>query len=133
LQYSLNRSLIPTKPFSYLDMLSLLSKASLVLTDSGGIQEEACLLHVPCLTIRNNTERVTTVTLGANHLIKVGRDSILSAINELVENGIIPWKIPIRWDKQVATRILDTIENAMVMLSEAKSNNFFFKGERKWS
>lgn len=121
LQSSLNRSLIATDPFSYLDMLSLLSDAFLALTDSGGVQEEACLLHVPCLTIRKNTERVTTVNLGANRLIKGERNSILSAINGLVENGVAPWMAPLNWDKQITKRILGILEANLHLKTEVVS------------
>ena len=74
------------EPLGYLDFLILLSKARFVLTDSGGIQEETNIMHVPCLTLRDNTERPETVSAGSNIVIGVEPDRVLPKINELIEN-----------------------------------------------
>lgn len=104
-----NGSLLATEAFSYIDMLSMLMNARLVLTDSGGVQEEACLLQVPCLTIRNNTERVVTVNVGANRLVSAEKKQILRAIDEKLDMES-EWAVPANWDNQVAKRILEVIE-----------------------
>jgi UDP-N-acetylglucosamine 2-epimerase (non-hydrolysing) len=97
----------------YLDMLSLIRNAALVLTDSGGVQEEACVLQVPCLTIRENTERVATIAIGANRLVPAGRRDISDAINALLTSEKPSWDRPERWDKRVSARIADVIEASL--------------------
>ena len=64
-----DKAFIPISPLSYLDCLSCLSRAKLLLTDSGGLQEEACILRVPCITLRNSTERPMTLKIGSNILV----------------------------------------------------------------
>ena len=66
------------EPLGYTDNLALMAKATVVLTDSGGIQEETTALSVPCLTLRNNTERPITITEGTNRLVGITSESILS-------------------------------------------------------
>lgn len=95
----------------YLDFLVLEANASIVLTDSGGIQEETTVLGVPCLTLRENTERPVTVQYGTNKLIGHDRDRIVNEVyNGLIEqrNGLIPEL----WDGNSAERIVDVIRNA---------------------
>jgi UDP-N-acetylglucosamine 2-epimerase (non-hydrolysing) len=72
------------EPVSYLDFLRLESEARLVLTDSGGVQEETCILGVPCVTLRDNTERPETVEVGSNIVSGVEEASILSAVEEML-------------------------------------------------
>jgi len=98
-----------TEPLGYLDFLRLMSSAAVVLTDSGGIQEETTILKVPCLTLRDNTERPVTVTYGSNQV--VGRDParILAAYKDAVNpNGRI-LRTPPLWDGQAARRIVDVL------------------------
>ncbi|MEP7207671.1 MAG: UDP-N-acetylglucosamine 2-epimerase (non-hydrolyzing) [Casimicrobiaceae bacterium] len=92
-------------PLGYLEMLGLLAEAKLVLTDSGGIQEEATALGVPCLTLRDNTERPITVSEGTNTL--VGRDpgAIARGVDEILANGGKGGRIPEGWDGKAAERI----------------------------
>ncbi|MBR1368262.1 UDP-N-acetylglucosamine 2-epimerase [Methanocalculus chunghsingensis] len=71
-------------PVGFLDFLQLESKARLVLTDSGGVQEESCILGVPCVTLRENTERPETIRVGANMLAGTDRDKILSSSREMI-------------------------------------------------
>src|SRR3989338_3423002 len=71
------KNLIVTQPLGYLDFLCLMSNSKLVLTDSGGIQEEATVLGVPCITLRNNTERPVTVEQGTNLLVSTNKDNII--------------------------------------------------------
>jgi UDP-N-acetylglucosamine 2-epimerase (non-hydrolysing) len=92
-------------PQPYLDTLSLVAGASVVLTDSGGLQEETSVLGVPCLTLRENTERPVTVTLGTSRLVGNSTASIESAFDDAVEGS---WhrgqQIPM-WDGRAGTRI----------------------------
>jgi len=68
-------------PLGYLDFLCLIMNASLIVTDSGGIQEEACILQVPCITIRENTERPETVDVGANKIVDLDKEKLIQAIH----------------------------------------------------
>ena len=74
-------------PLSYLDFLRLESEAGLILTDSGGVQEEACVLHVPCVTLRENTERPETVDVGANIVAGVSSGEILASVEVMLNRG----------------------------------------------
>ena len=72
------------EPIGYRDFLQLLSKSRLVMTDSGGVQEEACILRVPCVTIRTSTERPETVEVGANIVAGVSKDGILEGVEKML-------------------------------------------------
>jgi UDP-N-acetylglucosamine 2-epimerase (non-hydrolysing) len=100
-------------PVGYLDFLALLRDARLVLTDSGGIQEETTVLGVPCVTLRENTERPITIELGTNTL--AGHDSakIVAAAYRALDDQTTrtPRDIP-RWDGRTADRILDALWQA---------------------
>ncbi len=99
-----------TDPLGYLDFLRLLTDAQMVLTDSGGIQEETTALGVPCLTLRDSTERPVTVTEGTNRIVGTDPDAIETAISEL-RNGKKPkGRRPALWDGQAAGRIVDILE-----------------------
>lgn len=82
-----------TKPLGYLDFLQLEANARLVLTDSGGLQEESCILGVPCVTLRDNTERPETIEVGANVLAGTDPDAMLSCVGEMLTRGR-PWANP---------------------------------------
>ncbi len=96
------------EPLGYLDFLGLMSKARLVLTDSGGIQEETTALGVPCVTLRDNTERPITIEVGTNRLAGTQRDQILRATTEALESDK-PGRLPDLWDGHAAQRILDIV------------------------
>ena len=99
------------EPLGYLDFLGLMAKARLVLTDSGGIQEETTALGVPCVTIRKNTERPVTIEQGTNQLAGTSREGILAAAARL-EVDQIPraGRVPDLWDGQAARRVVDVLE-----------------------
>jgi UDP-N-acetylglucosamine 2-epimerase (non-hydrolysing) len=103
---------ILTAPLSYLDFLHLMSNARLVLTDSGGVQEETTILQVPCLTLRENTERPITIERGTNKLVGVDPDCILPIALAALEKDPEPGRIPDLWDGKAAARILDVLESA---------------------
>jgi UDP-N-acetylglucosamine 2-epimerase (non-hydrolysing) len=102
--------LILTPPLSYLDFLRLTSEARLVLTDSGGIQEETTVLRVPCLTLRENTERPVTITQGSNRLVGTDPAMILEAAREALAAPARATQVPDLWDGQAAARIADILD-----------------------
>jgi len=81
-------------PVGYLDMLLLIDNASYICTDSGGIQEEACILRTPCLTLRDNTERPETVEVGSNKIVGFNRDKIEDAFQYFENMKNYEWEIP---------------------------------------
>jgi len=97
-----------TNPLGYLDFLCLMTSAALVVTDSGGIQEETTCLGVPCVTVRENTERPITVTVGTNVLAGVSREGIRAAIQRQLRSQTAG-TVPELWDGRSAARILDAI------------------------
>jgi UDP-N-acetylglucosamine 2-epimerase (non-hydrolysing) len=102
-------------PVGYLDMLSLQRDAAAVLTDSGGVQEETCMVGTPCVTVRRNTERQITVALGSNRLVSASKDRILAGVAEAL-TGPKEWAIPERWDDHVAERVVAALESGIVPL-----------------
>jgi UDP-N-acetylglucosamine 2-epimerase (non-hydrolysing) len=99
-----------TEPLGYLDFMKLVSHARLVLTDSGGIQEETTVLGVPCLTLRENTERPITCDEGTNTLIGLDPDRIIAAGLKALAAPAKTGRVPRLWDGQAAARILDVLE-----------------------
>jgi len=96
-------------PVGYLDFLCLLSKATLVLTDSGGIQEETTALGVPCLTLRENTERPITISQGTNLLVGTDPAKIVAAARNALNGNGKSGRIPPLWDGQAAPRIVEIL------------------------
>jgi UDP-N-acetylglucosamine 2-epimerase (non-hydrolysing) len=92
-------------PIGYLEFLNLMANARIVLTDSGGIQEETTILNVPCLTLRDNTERPITCEIGSNRLAGTKRNDILAAYREVMSNDHLESRIPPLWDGHAAERI----------------------------
>lgn len=92
-------------PLSYLEMLGLMTKARLVLTDSGGIQEETTALGVPCITLRENTERPITVEQGTNTVVGSDSAPILAAVADVLSRGGKAGRIPELWDGKASQRI----------------------------
>jgi len=97
--------LIVMDPLGYLEFLSLMNDARLVLTDSGGIQEETTVLGIPCLTLRDNTERPITVEQGTNVLVGNSRRRILEAGETALNGGVRESRVPELWDGRAAERI----------------------------
>ncbi|HNI22321.1 MAG TPA: UDP-N-acetylglucosamine 2-epimerase (non-hydrolyzing) [Plasticicumulans sp.] len=93
-------------PVGYFEMLGLMREARLVLTDSGGLQEETTALGVPCLTLRENTERPITITQGTNTLVGTDADAIRAAVREVLVTGGKAGRTPERWDGHAAGRIV---------------------------
>ena len=97
------------EPLGYLQFLGLMAQARLVLTDSGGIQEETTALAVPCLTLRANTERPITVTQGSNILLGADPDAIGPAVVSILQGRGTSGRVPDLWDGHAAQRIADIV------------------------
>ncbi len=98
-------------PLPYIEFLGLMSNAKLVVTDSGGIQEETTYLGVQCITVRENTERPITVELGTNHLTGTVANNILRVFNDIVEGRCKRGEIPSKWDGNSGKRIANVIND----------------------
>jgi len=107
------RGLILTEPLGYLEFLRLTSEARLVLTDSGGIQEETTILQVPCLTMRENTERPITIAQGTNRLVGMDPGKILRAALDTLDAPPRSLAPPEFWDGKASARILDVLERSL--------------------
>jgi len=103
------KNLIITEPLGYLDFLCLISNARFVITDSGGIQEETTVLNVPCITIRDNTERPVTVEQGTNMLVSTDKGKIIDTCNRVLKGASFKAKIPKFWDGKAAQRVVKVI------------------------
>jgi UDP-N-acetylglucosamine 2-epimerase (non-hydrolysing) len=108
-----DKQLITTEPLGYLDFLKLEENAKLVLTDSGGVQEETTFLKVPCLTLRENTERSVTITSGTNHLVGLDPDAIMSKVDALLQDGHRDFMLPPLWDGKASQRIVKVLESVL--------------------
>ncbi|MDZ4169068.1 MAG: UDP-N-acetylglucosamine 2-epimerase (non-hydrolyzing) [Coriobacteriia bacterium] len=104
-------------PVGYLDMLALQRDAAVVVTDSGGVQEESCMVGTPCVTVRRNTERQVTLEIGSNRLTGADRGAIGSAVSAALA-GTREWTAPERWDTAVATRVVDALQGGILPLSD---------------
>jgi UDP-N-acetylglucosamine 2-epimerase (non-hydrolysing) len=104
------RQLRLVEPMGYLDFLKLMAAALIVLTDSGGIQEETTILQVPCLTLRENTERPVTCQMGTNQLVGTRTDAILTAYRRaMTGRDTMSAQIPPLWDGKAAERIAEKL------------------------
>jgi UDP-N-acetylglucosamine 2-epimerase (non-hydrolysing) len=98
-----------SEPLGYLDFLALMRTARLVLTDSGGVQEETTYLGIPCLTARPNTERPVTISSGTNRLVASTATAITGAVEQVLgQPGNAPTR-PEYWDGRVAERIVEVM------------------------
>ena len=102
-------NLILTEPLGYLDFLSLMESAALLITDSGGIQEETTYLQIPCLTLRENTERPITIEVGTNQLCGSDLGSVVQKSFEVMDGKAKNGSIPELWDGRAAQRITEII------------------------
>ncbi len=105
-------NIILLEPLGYLDFLCLINKAALLLTDSGGIQEETTYLGVPCITLRENTERPVTVTEGTNYLIGTDVKKIFETVSLILEGKGKAARIPKYWDGNAGDRIIKILGHA---------------------
>ncbi|MCK5685186.1 UDP-N-acetylglucosamine 2-epimerase, partial [bacterium] len=98
-----------TDPLSYFDFLNLIKNAELVITDSGGIQEETTFLNIPCVTLRENTERPVTVDIGSNYLIGTDPKKILEIVNQILSGQGKKATVPKYWDGKAGKRIIASL------------------------
>jgi UDP-N-acetylglucosamine 2-epimerase (non-hydrolysing) len=106
--------LLAVEPLGYLDFLSLLTQAKMVLTDSGGIQTETSVLGVPCLTLRENTEWPVTLSEGTNTLVGTDSRRILHETQRILDGESKAGRVPERWDGQTARRIVNVLLEQIV-------------------
>ena len=97
------------EPMGYLEFLNLMSKAKLVMTDSGGLQEETTILGVPCLTIRKNTERPVTISEGTNKLVGTDPKLLLESAGQILDGNWKESRVPEYWDGRAAERIVKVL------------------------
>jgi UDP-N-acetylglucosamine 2-epimerase (non-hydrolysing) len=112
-------------PLGYVRFMRLLQDAALVLTDSGGVQEESTCLGIPCLTMRDNTERPVTLTEGTNQLIGTETDCIVERSLEILSGDAVPSRIPEKWDGHASERIV------AVLLDQAEEIRQWHGGVRE--
>jgi UDP-N-acetylglucosamine 2-epimerase (non-hydrolysing) len=106
----------PVDPVGYLDMLSLQCDAAAIVTDSGGIQEEACMVGTPCVTVRRNTEREITIDVGSNRLVAAEREAVSSGLVAALKSSRL-WEIPEGWDSLVSSRVIAALQSGVVPLA----------------
>ena len=107
------KGLVLTEPLDYFAFQKLIATCAFILTDSGGIQEESTFRQVPCLTLRPNTERPSTVTIGSNELVPLEMNAVRAAIVR-IENGTFKkGQVPPLWDGHATERILEVLERAL--------------------
>ena len=102
-------NLVLLQPVGYLECLKLMENAAAVITDSGGIQEETTYLRVPCLTLRENTERPVTIELGTNQLLPLDAECVLDRVERILAGDVRPGRIPPLWDGHAAERIVSVL------------------------
>ena len=109
---ALPASIMLSDPLGYLEFLQLESRAAVVVTDSGGVQEETTFLGVPCFTLRENTERPVTVTLGTNVLLGREYQRLVPEISRVLAGKAKLGSVPPLWDGQAGKRIADLLLQA---------------------
>jgi len=109
----LSDDIIQLPPIGYIDFLSLTKNAELVVTDSGGIQEETTFLGVQCITVRDNTERPITSEIGTNHMVGTDFDKVISVTKSILSGEKKEGRIPDLWDGKASERIVDIIYQSL--------------------
>ena len=109
---ALPESIALTEPLGYLDFIALQQRATAVITDSGGVQEESTVLGVPCLTMRANTERPITVTIGTNTLVGDDLDRLRDELRRILAGDGKRGAVPPLWDGRAAERVADALVRA---------------------
>jgi UDP-N-acetylglucosamine 2-epimerase (non-hydrolysing) len=108
-----NKNLILTEPLDYFSFQKLVKESVFILTDSGGIQEESTFLQVPCLTLRPNTERPVTVTIGSNELVPFEVPVIMHYIENILNGTYKRGSVPPLWDGKTTKRVLEILNQIL--------------------
>ena len=108
-KWGFGKAVFIIEPLGYLDFLKLMKDAKIVFTDSGGIQEETTVLGIPCITLRENTERPVTVTSGTNVIVGADKEKIINEARKRLNSHSTSFSIPPLWDGKAAKRIVDVI------------------------
>lgn len=103
------KNIVMIDPLGYLEFIYLVKNAKGIITDSGGITEEATVLHIPCLTLRNSTERPETVTLGTNELIGDDLDKLSECLKTIIDDKWKKGAVPNLWDGHTSERIVEAL------------------------
>lgn len=114
-------------PLGYLDFLRLTSSAKVVFTDSGGLQEETTILKVPCITLRENTERPVTVEIGSNQIVGTDTDKIVEAYRSVRDGTWRQAAIPPLWDGKAAERIVEILVRRFEKIKPTISQDVLMK------
>ena len=107
------KGLVLTEPLDYFAFQKLIATCAFILTDSGGIQEESTFRRVPCLTLRPNTERPSTVTIGSNELVPLDMRAAGEAIGRIENGSFKKGKVPPLWDGHATERIMEVLERVL--------------------
>lgn len=110
---TLPSNIVVVEPQPYLEFIHLIKNAFAVITDSGGITEETTFLHIPCMTLRDNTERPETVSIGTNELIGTNPADLRPAFDRLFAGGWKKGAIPEKWDGRAGERIIDILSRSL--------------------
>lgn len=113
-EYLDNSNILTFAPMGYHELLGAMSTAKVVLTDSGGIQEETTALGIPCITLRENTERPITVEQGTNTIVGVDPEKIMTAFDDVIKTGGKSGRVPELWDGKAAERIVSILEQELL-------------------
>lgn len=105
------KNLTIVEPLGYLEFMNAVINSKFVLTDSGGIQEETTVLNIPCITLRENTERPITIEKGTNYLTGINKDVILNTVNEILKGNKKKYQGIELWDGKAASRIVSILKN----------------------
>ena len=114
LRSKLSLKIITTEPLGYLDFMSLIMDSLGIITDSGGVQEETTYLKVPCITMRENTERPITAEIGSNTIVGNDINLVNKLITDILDNKYKDSKIPELWDGRTSFRIMEIIKDTLI-------------------
>src|SRR6185503_11279758 len=107
------KGLVRCEPMDYFGFQKLIATCAFIITDSGGIQEESTFRRVPCLTLRANTERPSTVTVGSNELIPLDIGRVREAIGRIERGEFKRGEVPPLWDGHATERVFDVLERVL--------------------